>query len=203
MSQKKNELSSDEEEITYEAGDIQSLSLRLQKRLASRAGSSRNTIKTFLDSTSSRVIDNLYRMFKTYSRDKKKADRIITNMLRLTLKAGVLYRHGAFDKKEMSALVSFHESFHSLIENLVAMEKEQRPLNVQHLQQLLQESRLQLRVALRRHVTEKTLSKLDFSMTQFSNGHFIQRIFTKNSDENQLFKQVAADLEDLLNHHLI
>ncbi len=75
MSQNNNDnLKSD-----FRAKDI---SLQVQKKLFGKIAS-KNVVKVFVDDTSANLLDNMNRVIKFYSGDKKVADKIIKNIIKV------------------------------------------------------------------------------------------------------------------------
>ena len=91
----------------FRARDI---GLRAQKKILSRMAS-KNVARAFIDDTTSSILDNLYRLVKSYTGNKKEAEKVVKNMIKVAIKLGVLYRNGQFNQEELKTAARFKVKF--------------------------------------------------------------------------------------------
>lgn len=83
-----------------------SLALQAQKKLMSKMAT-KSMANLFIDDTSSEVLDELYRVTKEYTRNRKEAQKIIKNLVKMVVKLGVLYRNNQFNSEELILVDNF------------------------------------------------------------------------------------------------
>lgn len=83
-----------------------SLALQAQKKLMSKMAT-KSMASLFIDDTSSEVLDELYRVTKEYTRNRKEAQKIIKNLVKMVVKLGVLYRNNQFNGEELILVDNF------------------------------------------------------------------------------------------------
>lgn len=92
-----------------------SLALQAQKKLMSKMAT-KSVANLFIDDTSSEVLDELYRVTKEYTRNRKESQKIIKNLIKMVVKLGVLYRNNQFNSEELILVENFRwaADFYSL-----------------------------------------------------------------------------------------
>lgn len=83
-----------------------SLALQAQKKLMSKMAT-KSMANLFIDDTSSEVLDELYRVTKEYTRNRKESQKIIKNLIKMVVKLGVLYRNNQFSSEELILVETF------------------------------------------------------------------------------------------------
>lgn len=82
------------------------LALQAQKKLMSKMAT-KSMANLFIDDTSSEVLDELYRITKEYTRNRKESQKIIKNLIKMVVKLGVLYRNNQFNSEELILVDNF------------------------------------------------------------------------------------------------
>ncbi len=82
------------------------LALQAQKKLMSKMAT-KHMASLFIDDTSSEVLDELYRVTKEYTRNRKESQKIIKNLIKMVVKLGVLYRNNQFNAEELILVENF------------------------------------------------------------------------------------------------
>uniref|UniRef100_A0A8C7X717 Tumor necrosis factor alpha-induced protein 8-like protein 1 n=1 Tax=Oryzias sinensis TaxID=183150 RepID=A0A8C7X717_9TELE len=83
-----------------------SLALQAQKKLMSKMAT-KSMANLFIDDTSSEVLDELYRVTKEYTHNRKESQKIIKNLIKVVVKLGVLYRNNQFNSEELVLVENF------------------------------------------------------------------------------------------------
>lgn len=93
-------------DVIMDSFSTKSLALQAQKKLMSKMAT-KSMANLFIDDTSSEVLDELYRVTKEYTRNRKEAQKIIKNLIKMVVKLGVLYRNNQFSGEELVLVESF------------------------------------------------------------------------------------------------
>lgn len=93
-------------DLDMDSFSTKSLAVQAQKKLMSKMAT-KSMASLFIDDTSSEVLDELYRVTKEYTRNRKEAQKIIKNLVKMVVKLGVLYRNNQFNGEELMLVDNF------------------------------------------------------------------------------------------------
>ena len=109
-----------------------SLALRVQKNIASKM-SSKTVAKVFIDETTGRLLDNLYKLAKEHSKSKKEAEKLLKNIIKIIIKIGILYKNDQFNNEELKICDDFRNKFHFLTKSALSFYEVDYTFDKQHL----------------------------------------------------------------------
>ncbi|CAG5860980.1 unnamed protein product [Menidia menidia] len=132
-----------------------SLALQAQKKLMSKMAT-KSVANLFIDDTSSEVLDDLYRVTKEYTRNRKESQKIIKNLIKMVVKLGKVHTLA------MTA-VSFHQ---------IEFTFDRRVMSA-----ILNECRDLLHQAIRRHLTAKSHSRVNHVFNHFADCDFLAALY--------------------------
>jgi len=100
--------------------DAQSIGLRLQKKLLGKV-TSRRVVSAFIDDTTARLLNNLYRLSRDlHSGDKRSAEKAVRRLIKTVIKAGILYRNEQFNADELALAEEFQKRFRIIAMTIVS-----------------------------------------------------------------------------------
>lgn len=99
-------LSSSVPDVRMDSFNTKNLALQAQKKLMSKMAT-KSMASLFIDDTSSEVLDELYRVTKEYTRNRKESQKVIKNLVKMVVKLGVLYRNNQFNTEELILVENF------------------------------------------------------------------------------------------------
>jgi len=103
-----------------ESFDAQSVGLRLQKKLLGRM-TSRRMVSAFIDDTTARLLNNLYRLGRdVHGGDKKAADKAVRRLIKTVIKTGILHRNEQFNADELAIAEDFRKRFRIIAMTIVS-----------------------------------------------------------------------------------
>nr|XP_053655328.1 tumor necrosis factor alpha-induced protein 8-like protein isoform X3 [Cherax quadricarinatus]XP_053655329.1 tumor necrosis factor alpha-induced protein 8-like protein isoform X3 [Cherax quadricarinatus] len=82
---------------SFRARDI---SLKAQKKLLSKM-SNKTMAKNFIDDTLASILDNMYSLAKAYTGNKKEAEKLVKNIIKIVVKINILYRNEQFSQEDL------------------------------------------------------------------------------------------------------
>lgn len=174
----------------FKARDI---GLRAQKKILSRMAN-KNIAKVFIDDTTSSLLDNVYKLAKAYAGSKKEAEKLVKNMIKVVIKLGVLYRNGQFSSDELKQAERFKGRFHSAAMAVVSFYEVDFSYDRYYLLTALNESRTAIRQLVLRHLTDKSLARIDSVFNFFANPNFLDSVFRKDSEYREILGRIVADM---------
>ncbi len=152
------------------------LALQAQKKLMSKMAT-KTVANLFIDDTSSEVLDELYRVTKEYTRNRKEAQKIIKNLIKMVVKLGVLYRNGQFNNEELALVERFRKKVYTLAMTAVSFYQIDFTFDRRIMSNLLNDCRELLHQAINRHLTAKSHSRINHVFNHFSDCEFLATLY--------------------------
>ncbi|XP_071051669.1 protein salivary glands marred isoform X2 [Onthophagus taurus] len=177
-------------ESAFRARDI---GLRAQKKILSRMAG-KNVARAFIDDTTASLLDNLYRLAKQYSNNKKEAEKLVKNIIKVVIKLGVLHRNGLFTAEELKQAERFKSKFRIAGMAIISFYEVDFSYDRNYLTNALGESHKCLRFIVSNHLTEKSLARIDSVFNYFGNEHFLDSIFKPDGEYRDILGRVVTDL---------
>lgn len=174
----------------FKARDI---GLRAQKKILSRMAS-KNVAKVFIDDTSASILDNVYKLAKTYTGNKKEAEKLVKNVIKIVIKLAVLYRNNQFSNEELKHAERFKNKFHSAAMAVISFYEVDFSYDRSYLIKHLKECSSSLHFIVQRHLTDKSVSRIDHVFGFFSNPQFLDAIFKKDSQYREILGKIVSDM---------
>ncbi|KAG8231319.1 hypothetical protein J437_LFUL011144 [Ladona fulva] len=179
---------------SFKAKDV---GLRAQKKILSRMAN-KTVAKVFIDETTGSLLDNVYRLMKAYTGNKKEAEKIVKNVIKTVIKLGVLYRNGQFSQEELRTAERFKQKFHATAMAIVSFSEVDFSYDRAYLMQALTECCASLRLLVKRHLTDKSLNRIESTFAFFTNPAFLDAVFCHNSEYADILNRIVADMNKAL-----
>ncbi|XP_037949936.1 tumor necrosis factor alpha-induced protein 8-like protein isoform X2 [Teleopsis dalmanni] len=169
------------------------IGLRAQKKILSRMAT-KNIAKTFIDGTTASILDNLYRLCKTHTGNKVKAEKLIKNIIKIVIKIGVLHRNNQFSSEELKDAEIFKRKFQNTQLSIISFYEVEYSFDLPYLQKSITESHAALKSIVQRHLTEKSLNRIDEVFEFFSDATLLETAFKPDSPYRELMGKIVADI---------
>lgn len=177
--------------------DSKGLGLRAQKKLLGKM-SSKKIAKVFIDDTTARVLDNAYRILKDYMPAKKDADKILKYVIKTVVKIGILYRNDQFNADELKIAESFKQKFHSVAMTVVSFYTVDFTYDKNFLSHSVEECRELLQQLVKRHLQDKSKSRIDIIFETFNDPTLMDIIFTSDGKYKDNMDKITTDMSTLM-----
>ncbi|KAL1788095.1 tumor necrosis factor alpha-induced protein 8 isoform X2 [Sigmodon hispidus] len=152
------------------------LAVQAQKKILGKMVSKSIAI-TLNDDTSSEVLDELYRVTKEYTQNKKEAVRVIKNLIKTVLKLAILYRNNQFNQDELALMEKFKKKVHQLAMTVVSFHQMEYTFDRNVLSRLLNECRDLLHDIIQRHLIAKSHRPVNNVFDHFSDCDFLAALY--------------------------
>ncbi|XP_075165764.1 tumor necrosis factor alpha-induced protein 8-like protein sigmar isoform X2 [Haematobia irritans] len=167
--------------------------LRAQKKILSRMAT-KSIAKTFIDGPTASLLDNLYRLCKTHTANKTKAEKIIKNIIKIVIKIGVLHRNNQFNEEELKSVEAFKRKFQNTQLSIISFHEVEYSFDLEYLQNSISESRESLKAIVKRHLTEKSMNRIDEVFAFFSDTCLLETAFKPDSPYCEVMSKIIADI---------
>ncbi|XP_050296227.1 tumor necrosis factor alpha-induced protein 8-like protein isoform X2 [Anthonomus grandis grandis] len=177
-------------ESTFKARDI---GLRAQKKILSKMAG-KNVAKVFIDDVTASLLDNLYRLAKQYSNNKKEAEKLIKNIIKVVIKLGVLHRNNLLSEEDLKLAEKFKSKFRMAGMTIISFYEVDFSYDRNYLVKALGESQKILKAIISRHLTDKSINRVESVFGFFANETFLDAMFKRDSEHREALGRVVNDL---------
>jgi hypothetical protein len=166
--------------------------------------SSKSVAKVFIDETSGRILDNLHKLARGYSGNKKDADKLLKSIIKTIIKLGILYKNDLFNDYEFKLIEEFRNRFHSLSKAIVTFYEVDFTFDRVFLTRMCKECQDLTHKIVSTHLTQKSHARIDFIYNYLSNLQFLEYTFNVNSPTNRaVIKEIVQDMNSLMDAGLL
>lgn len=143
----------------------------------------------------------LYFVFQTGN--KKESEKLTKNIIKIIVKLGILSKNDQFDGNELKLAHNFKHTFRELTMIIVSFYDIDFSYDRNYLNNYLSKCRKLLKELTKRHLTDKTLSRIDKIFDFFSNPTFLDAVFSqKNTELIETVQILINGLKELLDKDL-
>uniref|UniRef100_A0A1B6D751 Tumor necrosis factor alpha-induced protein 8-like protein n=2 Tax=Clastoptera arizonana TaxID=38151 RepID=A0A1B6D751_9HEMI len=185
-------------QVMSEGFKAQDIGLRAQKKILGRMAANKNTRKIFIDDNTASLLDNLYKIIKKYTNNKKEAEKIVKNIIKTVIKIGVLYRNGEFNQEDLICAERFKKKFHAAAMAVLSFHEVDFSYDRLYLLCALQEAHANLRQLVKNHLKDKSLARIDLVFNFFSNPNFLDTIFRRDSEYKPILSKMVGDINSAM-----
>ncbi|XP_057301365.1 tumor necrosis factor alpha-induced protein 8-like protein isoform X2 [Hydractinia symbiolongicarpus] len=176
-----------------------SLGIRIQGKIASKM-STKGLAKQVVDGPTSDLIDNCYKIAKTYLESKKDAEKIMKNMIKLVVKVAILSRNNMFTKEEITHLQNFQKKFKTLAITIISFYEVDFTFDGEYMIKILNESRELLELSVKNHLTDKSLKRIDNVYSFYSDPKVLDKLFLPDSSYRPFLENIVNALNKLIDN---
>uniref|UniRef100_A0A336LID2 CSON001342 protein n=1 Tax=Culicoides sonorensis TaxID=179676 RepID=A0A336LID2_CULSO len=183
-----------QEQVMTENGfKAKDIGLRAQKKIFSKMAN-KNMAKVFIDDTTSCLLDNIYKLIKQHTNSKKDAERIVKNIIKIVIKIAVLNKNDQFDAEERQLANTFYEKFTRLQMIITSFHEVDFSYDLAFIQPKIEEIHTMLKDLVKKHLTDKSLLRIDDVFDFFENAQFLDKLFQVDSPYRELMDKIVADM---------
>lgn len=128
----------------------------------------------------------------------KDAEKLVKNIIKIVIKIGVLHRNGQFSPEEEKIAERFRSKFQNTQMAIISFYEVDFSFDLPYLQKSFAESHAALKEVVRRHLTDKSLNRIDEVFGFFSDANLLETAFKQNSPYHELMGKIVADLNQAM-----
>uniref|UniRef100_A0A1B0C0I5 Uncharacterized protein n=1 Tax=Glossina palpalis gambiensis TaxID=67801 RepID=A0A1B0C0I5_9MUSC len=126
--------------------------------------------------------------------NKVKAEKIIKNIIKIVIKISVLHRNNQFNPEEQKHAETFKRKFQNTQLSVISFYEVDYSFDLPYLQNSIRESHDTLKMVVQRHLTEKSLNRIDEVFEFFTDATLLETAFKANSPYSDLMGKIVADI---------
>ena len=177
--------------------DSRGIGLKVQKKLLGKM-SSKKIAKAFIDDRTGAVLDKIYKINKDYCNNKKTAEKVMKDMIKIVVKIGILYRNDQLNKEELILAERFKKKFQSISMTIISFFEVDFTFDKNFLSRNLQEVSSMLKQLVARHLTDKSIARIDNVFDFFSDTDYLAVLFEPDGPYSHILSSIVDDM-----HHMM
>jgi len=158
----------------------------VQRSFANKFFANKTIAKGLIDENSAQLLDELYKLAKIYSKNKKDAEKIVKNTIKISVKVGMLERSGDkyFGAKDRESLVKIQRNLRTVAMTLISFYQVDHTYDRAFLTKYVEDLKNDLKDLVRPHLTEKSLGRIEHVMGFFGDAEFLDSLYVPKKNED-------------------
>lgn len=156
--------------------------------------SNKTVAKVFIDERSANILDNLYKLVKDFTGNKKEAEKFVKNLIKVVVKIAVLYRHDQLTKEDFVLAEKLKNKFNAAALAVISFYEVDYSYDRMFLMKHLGECQAALSSIVQRHLTEKSLSRVQHVFQILGDAAFLDDVFSRDSPRRPLLQAIVKDM---------
>ncbi|XP_021796252.1 tumor necrosis factor alpha-induced protein 8-like protein 3 isoform X2 [Papio anubis] len=196
---------SEGEPVTAAGPDVfssKSLALQAQKKILSKIAS-KTVANMLIDDTSSEIFDELYKVTKEHTHNKKEAHKIMKDLIKVAIKIGILYRNNQFSQEELVIVEKFRKKLNQTAMTIVSFYEVEYTFDRNVLSNLLHECKDLVHELVQRHLTPRTHGRINHVFNHFANVEFLSTLYSLDGDCRPNLKRICEGINKLLDEKVL
>lgn len=166
------------------------IGLRVQKKVLGKFAN-KSVAKAFVDDDFGALLDLMHLIFKTELGDSKKADKVIKNIIKITIKIGLLYKNNQFNDEEIGIGIKFRTKLRHAALTVISFYEVDFTYDRGFLIKVMNECGEMLHKLVNRHLTPKSHGRIDMVITNFSNPELLDKLFVSDGPYHQHLQAIS------------
>ncbi len=151
------------------------IGLRIQKKVIGKF-STKSMAKAFIDDDFGKLLDILHSILKQEF-ESKKADKIIKNLIKVTVKIGLLFKNNQFNQDELAIGAKLRTKLRQAALTVISFHEVDFTYDRTFLVKIVDECGDMLHRLVDRHLSDKSHTRINSVIEAFSNGALLDKVF--------------------------
>ncbi|KYO21203.1 tumor necrosis factor alpha-induced protein 8-like protein 3 [Alligator mississippiensis] len=173
------------------------LALQAQKKILSKMAT-KTMANMLIDDTSSEIFDELYKVTKEHTRNKKEAHKIMKDLIKVAIKIGILYRNNQFNQEELEIVDKFRKKLNQTAMTIVSFYEVEYTFDRNVLAELLNECKDLVHELVDRHLTPRSHGRINHVFNHFADVEFLTALYSLDGDCRPYLKKICDGINKLL-----
>jgi len=169
----------------------------VQKSFANKFFSNQRVVKSLIDDTSGNLLDNLYLLLYNFSKNKKESEKTTKNIIKISVKIGMLQRGEKFSSEEKNGLIQVQKTLRTVAMTLISFYQVDHTFDRNFVIKYLGELETLLKNLISSHLTDKSVGRVEQIFGVVKTAEFLDSIYVPN--KNQAMRDIMAKVVQDLN----
>jgi len=176
------------------------VAFEVQKSFANKFFSNKAVAKTLIDDTSSHLLDNLYLLLFVFTKNKKDSEKTTRNIIKISIKLGMLLRGDKFSSEEKEFLVKIQKTLRTVAMTLISFYEVDHTYDRNFVIKYLTELETLLKNLISKHLTDKSLARVEQIFGVVKTPEFLDNIYVpkRNVEMRDIMAKVVKDLNNCI-----
>ncbi|KAK1339055.1 hypothetical protein QTO34_019728 [Cnephaeus nilssonii] len=179
-----------------------SFALQAQKKILSKIAS-KTVANMLIDDTSSEIFDELYKVTKEHTHNKKEAHKIMKDLIKVAIKIGILYRNNQFNQEEVAIVEKFRKKLNQTAMTIVSFYEVEYTFDKIVLSKLLHECKDLVHELVQRHLTPRTHGRINHVFNHFADVEFLSTLYSLDGNCRPSLKRMCEGINKLLDEKVL
>ncbi|XP_064390373.1 tumor necrosis factor alpha-induced protein 8-like [Halichondria panicea] len=166
------------------------IGLKIQKKVIGKFAN-RSMAKQFIDDEFGALLDTIHLILKTELKDSKKADKIIKNMIKVTVKIGLLYKNSQFNTEELALGMGLRSKLRKTALTVISFYEVDFTYDRGFLIKAVGDVGESLHKLVERHLTAKSHGRINSVIEAFSDGPLLDKVFLSDGPYHSHLEQLS------------
>lgn len=163
--------------------------LRIQKKVIGKF-STKSVAKAFIDDDFGKLLDILHNILKQEF-DSKKADKIIKNLIKVTVKIGLLFKNNQFNQDELAIGAKLRTKLRHAALTVISFHEVDFTYDRTFLVKIVDEVGDMLHKMVDRHLSDKSHMRINSVVEAFNNGALLDKVFLSDGQFHQHLETIS------------
>lgn len=164
---------------------------------------SKTMANMLIDDTSSEIFDELYKVTKEHTRNKKEAHKIMKDLIKVAIKIGILYRNNQFNQVELEIVDKFRKKLNQTAMTIVSFYEVEYTFDRNVLAELLNECKDLVHELVDRHLTPRSHGRINHVFNHFADVEFLTALYSLDGDCRPYLKKICDGINKLLDEKIL
>ena len=166
-----------------------SLGLRIQKKVAGKF-STKAFAKNFIDDEIGKLLDLLHNILSK-ELDQQTADKVVKNLIKVTVKIGILFKNNQFNDSEKDIGLQLHKKLRNAALTVITFHEVDFSYDQKFIVSLVAEIGELLHNLVNNHLTSKSHTRIDSIINTFSNTDLLDKVFAADGTYHCHLPQIS------------
>ncbi|XP_040565682.1 tumor necrosis factor alpha-induced protein 8-like protein isoform X2 [Lepeophtheirus salmonis] len=173
------------------------VSYEVQKSFANKFFTNKSVAKGLIDNNSASLLDHLYKLIKIYTKNKKEAEKVVRNIIKISVKIGMLERSEKFNTDEQAKLTRIRLNLRTIMMTIISFYQVDHTYDRNFIITHLSELKNQLQNLVKPYLTDKSLGRIDNIIEFFSEPDFLDSLYSPNKRNSETVTQMGVIVDNL------
>jgi len=178
------------------------IAMKVQKKFLSKIASTSLT-KLVIDSRTSDILDEFYKILKEYTESEKEAKKLLKNIIKVMVKIAVLEKNNKFSKDELALADKLQQNTKMAAMTVISFHEVDFTFDKYVLSKQVNEARNLLHQLVAVHLTEKSKVRINSVYDVLGDPEFLEKLFEPKSKYRPSVGIIAKRLKELLKEGVI
>jgi len=166
------------------------MGLRIQKKVLGKF-STKGIAKQFIDDDFGQLLDLLHLILREELEEKKVADKVIKNMIKVVVKIGLLYKNRQFNDDDLLLGVNLRAKLRKAALTVISFSEVDYTYDRGFLVSTVNEVGELLHKLVGGHLTEKSHGRISMVISNFSNPELLDKVFLSDGSQHHHLETIS------------